>query len=105
MDFHKWMHALGPYWADFSWMIAFMIFVAYIVLDILFALYTLAVSELRPIQASNAGSLMYFLLGFTVFTYTKNPLYIPAIAAGSWIGTYLVVEHKRRKKLNKGDKN
>lgn len=86
------------YWKEFSWGMAFLVFIAYVALDILFALYTLAVSELRPIQAANTGALMYFLLGFTVFSYTRNPLYIPSVALGSWIGTYVVVEYQRRKK-------
>ena len=99
MDTALFFEALSNYWAQFSWTIALAVLLAYVVLDILFALYTLAVSQLEPMRAANSGSLMYFLLGFTVFSYTRNPLYIPGVAIGSWIGTYLVVEYKRRKKI------
>ena len=87
------------YWSDFSIEIALLIFFSYIVLDILYARYTLAVNRLQPLRAATTGSIMYFLLAVGVFNYAKNPLYIPMLFLGSWIGTYVAVEHERRKKV------
>lgn len=94
----EWLRIFGAYWADFSWALALFVFVAYIILDVLYAQYTMAVNALQPARAATTGSLMYFLLAVGVLNYTHNPLYIPGLVLGSWIGTYVAVEHKRRKK-------
>jgi uncharacterized membrane protein YfcA len=94
----EWLAMLRVYMADFSWGIALFVFVAYIILDVLYAQYTMAVNSLQPTRAATTGSLMYFLLAIGVLNYAHNPLYIPGLVLGSWIGTYVAVEHKRRKK-------
>ncbi len=95
----EWGTLLSGYWDDFSWTIALLVFVSYIVLDILYARYTLAVNRLQPARAATTGSFMYFLLAVGVFNYASNPLYILSLFVGSWIGTYVAVEYERRKKL------
>lgn len=92
-------NALREHWNDFSWLIAVGIFVAYIILDILFVHYTLAVSRLEAVRASTTGAAMYFLLAIGIVNYAHNPLYILSVVAGSWFGTYISVERERRKKL------
>ncbi len=71
---------------------------AYIVLDILYAYYTIAVGRLLPARAATTGSIMYFLLAVGVVNYSHNPLYLASVVIGSWIGTFSVVEFERRKK-------
>ena len=84
--------------ADFSMLTAFFVFAAYVVVDTLYAYYTLAVSRLEPARAATTGALMYFLLAVGVLNYTHNPLYLFPLVLGSWIGTYVTVELERRKK-------
>lgn len=98
MHVNEWGSLLHGYWAEFSWVVALMVFLAYIVLDILYALYTLAVNRLQPARAATTGSLMYFLLALGVFSYTHNPLYVISLVLGSWIGTYVAVLHELKKK-------
>ncbi len=94
----EWQSMLSVYWAEFSWSIALLVFVSYVILDVLYARYTLAVNRLQPGRAATMGSTMYVLLAVGVFNYTHNPLYIIALLLGSWIGTYGAVEYERRKK-------
>lgn len=89
---------LAVHWAEFSWSIALLVFISYVILDVLYARYTLSVNRLEPVRAATTGSVMYFLLAIGVLNYTHNPLYILALFIGSWIGTYGAVEFERRKK-------
>lgn len=75
----------------FDWGIAALIFIVYILVDAMWAYYTIAVTKRQPAKAATVGALMYFLLAFGVLNYVHNYLYIIPIALGSWIGTYLVV--------------
>lgn len=85
--------------SDFSMITAIFVFVAYVVVDMLYAYYTLAVNRLEPGRAATTGSLMYFLLAVGVLNYTNNPLYLFPLVLGSWLGTYVTVEIERRKKV------
>ncbi len=89
---------IAGYYAEFSWLTALMVLWAYIVLDILYAYYTIAVARLLPARAATTGSIMYFLLAVGVVNYSHNPLYLGSVVLGSWIGTFAVVEFERRKK-------
>lgn len=84
------MH-ISELWQTFNIYTAIMVFLAYIVVDGMYAYYTLAVAEKKPLQASTVGALMHFLIAFGVLSYVQNYLYIIPLALGSWIGTYLVV--------------
>ena len=86
------------YWGIFQWETALLVFVAYVVIDMLYAKYTLSVAELHPSRAATNGALMYFLLAIGVLNYSHNPLYLVPLVLGSWIGTYVAVEIERRKR-------
>ena len=79
----------------FNFLVAFGVLIAYLVVDAMYAHYTLAVTELNEISAANTGALMHFLLALGVLSYVQNFLYIFPIVIGSWFGTYLVVKRKR----------
>ncbi len=83
---------LAHTWNDFSWIIAIGVFVTYFVADALYAQYTLAVAEYRPVAAANTGALLHFLLALGVLSYVENYLYIFPIALGSWCGTYVLLK-------------
>lgn len=86
-------------WNDFNIGIALLIFVAYFVVDALYAHYTLSVTKRKPFAAATTGSFMHFILAFGVLSYVQNFLYVIPLAIGSWIGTYIVVEKERRKSI------
>lgn len=85
-------------WHNFSFQIAILIFIAYIVVDSMYAYYTLQVTKRKPYSAATIGALMHFLLAVGVLSYVENYLYLLPLALGSWIGTFIIV--KREQHLN-----
>ncbi|QQS20926.1 MAG: hypothetical protein IPL87_05305 [Candidatus Moraniibacteriota bacterium] len=84
-------------YGNFSYSQALLIFFAYVIVDALFAKYTIDVSHLNEYKAAFTGMLTHVLLAFGVINYTQNWLYILPLILGSWIGTFLMI--KREKSL------
>ena len=78
---------------DFSWYTAALVFVVYVVFDILYALYVIFVGQKRAIAASFTGSLLYSLGAVGVMSYTHNILYIIPLSLGAFVGTYIAVKY------------
>lgn len=95
------MEKILLFFMDFNWFIAVLVFVSYIIIDGLYAKYTLEVVSLKPYQSATIGSLMHFLLAFGVINYTENWLYIFPVVVGSWFGTYFMVKFEKNKKSSK----
>ena len=79
-------------WNEFNIFVALAIFLAYIIVDALYAFYTLEVTKKNAVSAATTGAIMHFLLAFGVLNYVNNFLYLLPLAIGSWLGTYLVVK-------------
>lgn len=69
-------NTINQNWQSFDWTIAVLIFLAYLVLDVMYAKYTFAVVNLKAVTAANTGSLMYILMAFGILNYTHNFLYV-----------------------------
>lgn len=91
--------ALSSAWSNFDSLLALGIFFAYLVVDAMYAKYTLHVTHYKEYSAATIGALMHFILAFGVLSYVNNFLYVLPLAAGSWIGTFLVVRRERIKDL------
>ena len=72
------------------------IFVAYMVIDALYVMYTYSIMKKEPALAATMGAVMYFLMALGVINYVNNFLYIIPLVAGSWLGTYIVVSREKR---------
>lgn len=83
---------MTQYIASFNWVTAIAVFFAYIIIDFLYASYTIYIQRKLAGRAASAGALMYSLMAFGIMEYTHNPLYIIFVAAGSWLGTYWSVK-------------
>ena len=81
-------------WQNFDFMIALIVFTAYLLVDAMYAYYTLSVTKKKPFISASIAALMHFLIAFGVLNYVQNYLYVIPIALGSWIGTYLVVKYE-----------
>lgn len=92
------MDFLFDNWQGFNFTTAFFIFVAYFLVDALYALYTLSVVNLKPVVSATIGALMYFLLAVGIINYVNNYLYLIPLAVGSWLGTFVVVFVKKKMK-------
>ena len=77
--------------SDFSLVTAAIVFVTYVVVDVLYAAYILAVGDRRAVRAAALSSVIYSLLAFGVVTYAKNVAYVVPLAAGAFVGTYITV--------------
>lgn len=84
---------------NFDWLLAVGVFLAYFVVDALFAYYTIAVTKRQPGRAATAGSVMYFLMALGVISYVQNYLYVVPLVLGSWLGTYVIVKQEGLKKV------
>lgn len=82
----------------FNPIMALCVLVAYIIIDALYAKYTLDVANYNEYKAANIGVSIHFLIAFGVINYTQNWLYVFPLAIGSWIGTFYMV---RRERLNR----
>ena len=81
----------------FNILTALILIGVYIVIDGLYAHYTIQISKRRPVAAATTSGLMHFLMAVGVLNYVHNFLYVIPLAIGSWIGTYLVVRHHHTK--------
>lgn len=81
------------HWLSFDFKIALVVFCAYLLIDAMYAYYTLAVTQQKPVASATVGALMHFLIAFGVLNYVQNYLYVIPLALGSWVGTYLVVRY------------
>lgn len=84
----------------FEWYVAILVFCLFVVVDVLYAYYTLAVTRIQPFKAATTAAAMYFINAIGVLNYIDNPLYLIPIAVGSFAGTYglLKYESMRKKK-------
>lgn len=87
------METLYIHWQSFNFITATIVLIAYLIIDAMFAYYTVAVTKRMPVMSASIGSLMHFLMAFGVLNYVQNYLYIVPVAVGSWLGTYLVVKY------------
>lgn len=81
---------------DCNYLLAVGVFVAYVLVDGLYAYYTLAVVRRDAMASATTGAAMHFLLALGVISYVKNYLYIIPLAMGSWLGTYIVVRYIKK---------
>lgn len=80
---------------DFSPATAAVLFVTYVVVDVLYALYIVCVERRQALRAAALSAILYSLLAFGVVTYSKNTLYLVPIAAGAFLGTFITVNFQR----------
>lgn len=88
---------LLQHWQSFEFKVAGVVFVAYFLIDAMYAYYTLAVVDKKPFVAASVGATMHLLIAFGVLNYVQNYLYIIPIVFGSWFGTFYVVKRDSKK--------
>lgn len=77
--------------SEFYWPTALFVFMAYLTIDWLFTEYTLSIVELKPFKAATVGAFIYLLSAYGVINFVANPVYIAAMCAGGWLGTFISV--------------
>jgi hypothetical protein len=83
---------------EFNWLGAVGLFFASGALEAIFALYTLAVTKHKAIQAASWSLVSYFLLAVGILNFINNKWYVIPLALGAFVGTYGVVRWESKKK-------
>jgi hypothetical protein len=83
---------------EFNWLGAVGLFFASAALESIFALYTLAVTKHRAMEASVWSLVSYFLLALGILNFIHNKWYVVPLSLGAFGGTYVVVTWEARKK-------
>jgi hypothetical protein len=80
---------------DFSYLTAFFIFITYVIIDVLYALYIIYVEKRNAMLSATISAIMYGFIAYGVVNYSKNPYYIIPLIIGAWLGTFIVVKFKK----------
>jgi hypothetical protein len=86
---------------SFNWLGAVGLFFASAALESIFALYTLAVTKHKALEASMWSLISYFLLAVGILNFINNKWYTVPLALGAFAGTYVVVTREKRKNPKK----
>jgi hypothetical protein len=86
---------------EFNWLGAIGLFFASGALEAIFALYTLAVTKHKALEASTWSLVSYFLLALGILNFIHNKWYVIPLALGAFCGTYGVVRWEAGKKKSK----
>ncbi|USN88526.1 MAG: hypothetical protein H6780_03475 [Candidatus Nomurabacteria bacterium] len=81
---------------ELQWPVFTGLIFGYVVVDGLYAYYTLAVARHNAAVSAHTSAILHILLAVGVLSYVENFLYIIPIAIGSWVGTYLVVQREAK---------
>lgn len=74
------------------------VFLAYFILDALYAINTEAVSRYQAGRAAWSAALLYGLSAYGIRVYLSNPLYIIPLILGAASGTYATVRWLKSRK-------
>jgi hypothetical protein len=77
---------------SFSFITASLLFLTYVVVDMLYAYYVLCVGRKKCVAAANCSAIIYSLLAYGVTSYSQNILYLIPLATGALAGTFLTVK-------------
>jgi phosphotransferase system glucose/maltose/N-acetylglucosamine-specific IIC component len=91
---------------EFNWLLAVGLFFASLVLDAIFALYTVAVINTQAIRAASLSLVTYLLYAVGVLNFVDNKWYIVPLSLGAFAGSYMVVKYEaiKKKRSKKRDK-
>lgn len=82
---------------NFNLLIAAGLFILYCLVEFLDASLTLSITRLQSLRSANMTLILYIILGIEVLAFVNNYLYAIPIALGAWLGTYLLIEHEKKK--------
>ena len=72
------------------------VFVAMFITDVCWTFYLLKVEERKSVQAGAWASVLYLFGAFVVSSYVNDKSLILAAVLGSFFGTYVTIEWKKR---------
>jgi divalent metal cation (Fe/Co/Zn/Cd) transporter len=82
---------------EFNWLLAVGLFFASAALDVIFAIYILAIGRGQALLAGFMSLLTYALMAVGIVNYVENKWYIAPVALGAFVGTYACVRYEANK--------
>lgn len=76
----------------------FLVFLAMTITDICWTFYLISVEERKSFLAGYWAATLYVVGAFVVTSYVNDKFMIIAAAVGSFVGTVLAIEYKKRMK-------
>jgi len=74
---------------------AVILFVFYLVFDVLYAHYILAMGESKAFKSANISAILIVMSLYGTIEVVKNYWFIIPIALGSWLGTYITIKFQK----------
>ena len=73
------------------------VFIAMGIADVCWTYYFIKIEERKSVAAGLWGIGIYLCGAFTIMSYMEDRTLVVAAMMGSFVGTYLTVEHKKKK--------
>jgi len=81
----------------FSWTEAAVVFLSTLAADLLWAIYIRRVGEGKSMKAAIYSAFIVLLGAVAVGSYIENSWYLFPAVAGAFVGTWITIEHDKKK--------
>lgn len=85
-------------WNNLNFLIVLGLFALYCLVEALDSSLTLSITRHESFKSANTTLILYIILGIEVLAFVSNYLYTIPIALGAWLGTFLLIEHEKRRR-------
>ena len=89
---------LAEAWQNFSFLAAVAFFIFYLLIEILDSSLTFSLVQHKSIRSAAVTFILYITLAVEIIAIVSNYLYIIPVALGAALGSYLTVEHEKKKR-------
>ncbi len=89
---------LSEAWAKFNFLAAIAFFVFYLFIEMLDSSLTFSLVQHKSLRSAAVTFILYITLAVEIVAIISNYLYIVPVALGAALGSFLVVEHEKKKR-------
>lgn len=83
---------------QFNFVIAFGLFIFYLFVEVLDSSLTFSLTQHKSLRSALVTFVLYITLAVEVAAIVSNYLYVFPVALGAALGSFLVVEHEKKKR-------
>lgn len=84
--------------ASFNFLIAFGLFVFYLLVEMLDSSLTFSLTQHKSIRSALVTFILYITLAVEVAAIVSNYLYVLPLAFGAALGSFIIVEYEKKKR-------
>lgn len=89
---------LAEAWTSFNFLAAIAFFIFYMFIEILDSSLTFSLVQHKSLRSAAVTFILYTTLAVEIIAIISNYLYIIPVAFGAALGSYLTVEHEKKKR-------